>query len=78
MEHTIFLSSKDLTQTETHCANIEREFLALVCGAEKFHAHIFRPKETIVESDQKPLEKTSADSSLSVLRDVVTSEWSNQ
>ena len=55
-ERIISFASKSPTETETRYANIEREFLAVVFGAEKFHSYIFGSKEIIVESDHKPLE----------------------
>ena len=55
-ERIISFASKSLTETETRYANIEREFLAVVFGAEKFHSYIFGSEEIIVESDHKPLE----------------------
>ena len=55
-EHIISFASKSFTGTETRYANIEREFLASVFGAEKFNSYIFGSKEIIVESNHKPLE----------------------
>ena len=54
-ERVIDFASKSLTQTESRYANIEREFLAVVFGAEKFHTYIYG-KKVIIESDHKPLE----------------------
>ena len=55
-ERITSLASKSLIYTETHCANIEREFLVVVFGAEKFCSYIFESKEIIVKSYHKPLE----------------------
>lgn len=48
-------ASKALTPTEQRYANIEREMLAVVFGAEKFHNYVYGRHFTI-ESDHKPLE----------------------
>ena len=54
-EKVIAFASKALTETEQRYANIEREMLAVVFGAERFHTYVFGSK-FIVESDHKPLE----------------------
>ena len=47
-----------LTPVEQRYANIEREMLACVFGAERFHTYVFGRSFTI-ESDHKPLEQIS-------------------
>ena len=54
--HPIAFASKALTPTEQRYANIEREMLACVFGAERFHTYVFGRSFTI-ESDHKPLEQ---------------------
>ena len=54
----IAFASKALTETECRYANIEREMLAAVFGAERFHTYIYGWSFTI-ESDHKPLESIS-------------------
>ena len=54
----IAFTSKSLTDTETHYANIERELLAIVFGCEKFHTYLYG-RTFIVESDHKLLEMIS-------------------
>ena len=56
--HPIAYASKSLTDTEKRYANIERELLACVFGAERFHTYIFG-KEFVIESDHKPLDMIS-------------------
>lgn len=51
-------ASKSLTPTEQRYANIERELLACVFGAERFHTYLFG-KPFIIESDHRPLEMIS-------------------
>ena len=51
-------ASKSLTDTEKRYANIERELLACVFGAERFHTYLYGKGFTI-ESDHKPLEMIS-------------------
>lgn len=51
----IAYASKSLNRTEKNYANIERELLACVFGAERFHTYVFG-KPFIIESDHKPLE----------------------
>ena len=54
----IAFASKALTKTECRYANIEREMLAAVFGAERFHTYIYGRSFTI-ESDHKSLESIS-------------------
>ena len=54
----VAFASKALTETERRYANIEREMLAAVFGAERFHTYIYGRSFTI-ESDHKPLESIS-------------------
>ena len=54
----IAFASKSLTETESRYANIERELLAVVFGAQRFHTYIYG-KHFTVESDHKPLEMIS-------------------
>ena len=49
---------KALTETECQYANIEREMLAVVFGAERFQMYVYGRSFTI-ESDHKPLESIS-------------------
>ena len=51
----IVYTSKSLTDAEKRYANIERELLAVVFGAERFHTYVYG-KEFTVESDHKLLE----------------------
>ena len=51
----IAYASKSLTDTEKRYANIEREMLACVFGAERFHTYLYGQSFTI-ESDHRPLE----------------------
>ena len=51
----IAFASKALTKTKCRYANIEREMLAAVFGAKRFHTYIYGQSFTI-ESDHKPLE----------------------
>ena len=51
----VAFSSKSLTTSERRYANIERELLAIVWGAEKFHTYVYG-RRIIVETDHKPLE----------------------
>ena len=48
-------ASKSLTETESRYANIERELLACVFGAERFNTYLYG-KHFTIESDHKPLE----------------------
>ena len=52
----VAFASKALTPTEQRYANIEREMLACVFGAERFHTYVFG-REFTIESDHKPLEQ---------------------
>ena len=54
----IAFASKSLTPTEQRYANIERELLACVFGAERFHTYIYGSKFKI-ESDHRPLDMIS-------------------
>ena len=54
----VAFASKALTETEHQYANIEREILATVFGAERFHTYVYGQSFTI-ESDHKPLESIS-------------------
>lgn len=54
----IAYASKSLTETESRYANIERELLACVFGAERFHTYLYG-KKFLIESDHKPLEMIS-------------------
>ena len=54
----IAFASKALTKTECHYANIEREMLAVIFGAERFRTYVYGRSSTI-ESDHKPLESIS-------------------
>ena len=54
----VAFASKALTKTKCRYANIEREMLAAVFGAERFHTYIYGQSFTI-ESDHKPLESIS-------------------
>ena len=54
----IAFASKALTETEHRYTNIEREMLAAVFGAERFHTYVYGWSFTI-ESDHKPLESIS-------------------
>ena len=54
-DKVIAYASKSLTDTEKRYANIERELLACVFGAERFHTYLFG-KHFVIETDHKPLE----------------------
>ena len=54
----IAFASKALTETECHYANIEREMLAVVFGAERLRTYVYGRSFTI-KSDHKPLESIS-------------------
>lgn len=54
-ERVIAFASKALTEVEERYANIEREMLAVVHGAERFHTFVYG-STFVVESDHKPLE----------------------
>ena len=51
----IAFASKTLTDVETRYVNIEREYLSVCCGLEKFHTYIYG-KHVTVQNDCKPLE----------------------
>ena len=51
----IAYASRSLTETEQRWFQIEKELLAIVFAAERFHQYIYG-KEVAVESDHKPLE----------------------
>ena len=51
----VAFGSKTLTTCERRYANIERELLAIVWGAQKFHTYVYGYR-VIVETDHKPLE----------------------
>ena len=54
----IAFANKALTKTECHYANIEREMLDVIFGAERFRTYVYGQIFTIT-SDQKPLESIS-------------------
>ena len=54
----IAFASKALIKTEHQYANIEREMLAAVFGAERFHTYVYE-QSFMIESDHKPLESIS-------------------
>ncbi len=54
-DRVIAYASKSLNDTEQRYANIEREMLACVFGAERFHTYVFG-KHFTIQSDHKPLE----------------------
>ena len=54
----IAFASKALTETECCYANIEREMLTVIFGAERFRNYVYSRSFTI-ESDHKPLESIS-------------------
>ena len=54
-DESLLLHPKSLNDTEQRYANIEREMLACVFGAERFHTYVFGKPFTI-ETDHKPLE----------------------
>ena len=54
----IAYASKSLSETEKRYANIEREMLACMFGAERFNTYLYGKPFTI-ESDHKPLEMIS-------------------
>ncbi|XP_032230541.2 uncharacterized protein K02A2.6-like [Nematostella vectensis] len=51
----IAFGSKTLSSCEQRYANIERELLAILWGADKFHTYVYG-RRVIVETDHKPLE----------------------
>ena len=62
--HPIAYASRSLTNTESNHAQIEKELLAIVFGAERFESYLYGRK-FIVESDHKPLEAIMKKSVLS-------------
>ena len=54
-ERPIAYASRALTSTETSYAQIEKELLSIVFGAERFHQYTYGRK-VIVDSGHKPLE----------------------
>ena len=54
----IAFASKSLTETESRYANIERELLACVFGAERFHVYLYG-KHFTIQSDHRPLDMIS-------------------
>ena len=54
----VAFTSKTLTNAECRYINIEREMLAVVFGAERFHTYIYG-QSFMIESDHKPLESIS-------------------
>ena len=51
----IAYTSRALTRTERNYAQIEKELLAIVYGAERFHQYTYE-RQVLVETDHKPLE----------------------
>jgi len=54
-DKVIAYAAKSLTETETRYANNERELLACVFGAERFHTYLYGAP-FVIESDHQPLE----------------------
>ena len=54
-DKVVAFASKSLSEVEKRYANIERELLACVFGAERFHTYLYGKSFTIL-SDHKPLE----------------------
>ncbi len=50
---SVALGSKTLTTCERRYADIEKELLALVWGAQKFHTYVYG-RRVIVETDDNP------------------------
>ena len=65
--HPIAYASRSLTNTESNYAQIEKELLAIVFGAERLESYLYDRKFT-VESDHKPLEAIMKKSVLSASR----------
>ena len=53
-EHPIAYVSRTLTPSEKNYAQVEKEALAIVFGARKFHQYIYGRRFTLV-TDHKPL-----------------------
>ena len=53
--HPITFTSKTFTDVETHYANIEREFLSVCFGLEKFHTYICG-RHVTVQNNHNPME----------------------
>ena len=51
----VAFGSKTLSPAETRYAKIERELLAIVCGADKLHTYVYG-RRVVVETDHRPLE----------------------
>ena len=51
----IAFTSKTLTDVETRYVNIEREYLSVCFGLEKFHTYVYI-RHIIIQNDHKPLE----------------------
>ena len=54
----VTFASKALTKTKHQYANIEREMLAAVLGAERFHTYVYG-QSSMIKLDHKPLESIS-------------------
>ncbi|XP_041354531.1 uncharacterized protein LOC121372300 [Gigantopelta aegis] len=54
-EHPVCYASRALNKSEQNYAQIEKEMIAIVYGATKFHQYIYG-KRVLVETDHKPLE----------------------
>lgn len=54
-DKAVAYASRALTETEQRYAQIEKEMLAIVFGAERFHQYVYG-REVNMESDHKPLE----------------------
>eukprot|EP00794_Sanderia_malayensis_P013228 gene13227-14585_t len=52
----VAFASRPLAKTEQQCAQIEKEFLAIVFACTKFSQYITRHENITVESDHKPLQ----------------------
>ncbi len=55
-EKIIGMASRSLTPTETRYSNLEREYLAVLFGLERFEYYLLG-REVIVETDHSPLEQ---------------------
>lgn len=53
-DQPVAFASRAMIDSETRYAQIEKELLAIVFAFEKFHQYVYA-KETVVESDHKPL-----------------------